>query len=495
MVEWNVAFLTEITEVLMIKPNTALTKILPALILLFIYPVTGYAITIKKEEEIAKQFILQIKQHYKIIDDPEVSNYISKIGKEVLSFFPEQPFNYRFYVVKNDTFNAFAGPGGHIFMHSGLFASLENEDELAGILGHEIAHVACRHISDRLDMESKIKLSTIAGIAAGIFMSIYGDPAAGTALTVGSLAGGPAVSLAYSREDELQADRIGLQYLNDAGYSAKGLTRALAVIRSQQWFGEKQIPVYMMTHPAVEDRMSYIQNWVSNNEKGNKFKSGNSFDFTLARTVIKAKYTNPAHAKKEFYKAVQADPESLVANYGYGISLARTGKKAEAVTYLKKALEKRAFHTGILTTLGEVYFATGDYPKAESVFSGILSMEPDNFNASLYYSRSLAETGQLDKAIDAIKIYTIESTGNIKAFYCLADIYSRKKNLVDSAYYLGLYYRGIGDIENAKNQFQMALSRAEDPVKKEKIKTHLDSLTKKKKEKPEQKKTTPEPTE
>ena len=454
-----------------------------ALHLILIFPASAFSITIKKEQEIAKKFIEQVKAHYIIIEDPEISGYIAGLGEKILSNFPEQPFTYHFYVIKHDTFNAFAGPGGHIFIHSGLFEAMESEAELAGIIGHEISHVSCRHISDRLDLQNKLQLSTIAGIAAGIFLGIYGDPAAGTALTVGAMAGGPALTLAYSRDDEMQADRIGLKYLNMSGYSGQGLVRSLTKIRSRQWFGKDQIPVYMNTHPALEDRMSYISNWVDTNEKEGIFNTENSFDFNLAHAKLTAGYGLISKAKQGFKGQLNKNPEDFFANYGYGIVLSRSGHYKDAVKYLNKALEQRAFHTGILRTLGLVYFQNGDYIKAKNVFAGILSMEPDNFKASLYYSKSLAESGELNKAIDAIKNYAVEEIGKIKAFYCLADIYSRQKRFADSYYYLGLYYAGKADFTNARIQFEMALSKEKDPVKKTKIKTRLDKLKKKKRKK------------
>ncbi len=460
------------------------------LFLMLIIPMSAFSITIKKEQEIAKRFIEQVKAHYVIINDPEISDYITSLGEKILTSYPEQPFPYHFYVIKHDTFNAFAGPGGHIFIHSGLFEAMENEEELAGIIGHEISHVSCRHISERLDLQNKLKLSTIAGIAAGIFLGIYGDPAAGTALTVGAMAGGPAITLAYSREDEMQADKVGLKYLNQSGYSGKGLIRSLSKIRGRQWFGKDQIPVYMNTHPALEDRMSYISNWVDTNEEKKLSQSKSSFEFNLAHVKLTAGYGLIASAEQIYKNRLRKNPDDFYANYGYGIVLSRSGQYKEAIKYVNKTLEKKAFHTGILQTLGQIYFQNGDFVKARNVFAGILSIEPDNFTASLYYSKSLAECGALDEALDAIKNYAVEDIGKIKAFYCIADIYSRKKRLADSYYYLGLYYSGKKDIPNALVQFKMALSKEKNPEKKSKIKARLDKLKKRKikKEPPENKK-------
>lgn len=462
-----------------------------ALFLVFLFSCPSSAITLKKEEEIAKEFIKRIKAHYHIISDPEVSDYITALGKKVLAPYPEQPFNYRFYVIKDDVYNAFAGPGGHIFINSGLFAALENEAALAGIIGHEISHVACRHISEKIDRAGKIGLSTIAGVAAGIFLGIYGDAAAGTALTVGSIAGGKSLSLSYSRKDEIQADRVGLEYLNNAGFSGQGLIEGLATLRSRQWFGSDQIPAYLTTHPALEDRMSYIRNWVENHEKMEKGSEKNSFEFNLARTKIIAKYTGLDKASVDFKNSLQKDKNDLFANYGYGVVLSRTGKYDLAVDHLKKALEKRAFHTGMLETLGRVYFESGKFGNAKNIFEGILSIEPENFDYNLFFYRCLAESGELDRAINGLRTFASEENGEMQAYYYLADMYARKKMMVDSYYYLGLFYKEKRDRKNALIQFERALSRVIEPKKKDKIREQIDILNGKKRKKSSEKNVNP----
>lgn len=454
-----------------------------SLILTFVFSFSSFAITLKEEEEIAHEFISKVRSHYNIISDPEIADYLSGLGEKILKQYPEQPFQYHFYVIEDDVFNAFAGPGGHIFINSGLLAALHSEEELAGIIGHEISHVACQHISERIDRAGKIGLSTIAGVAAGIFLSVYGDPAAGTALTVGSIAGGKSLSLAYSRKDEIQADRVGLKHLNSAGYSGRGLINGLEIIRSRQWFGSEQIPVYLNTHPALEHRMNYISNWIDTNENKAILPLSNSFEFNMAHTKVVAQYTNLESGMKIFRKKLEDSPGDIFANYGYGIILSRAGNHKMAIFHLKKSIEKKAFHTGMLKTLGGVYFDSGDYEKAKHVFEGILSMVPNDFEYNLYYGRCLAESGELDRAISTIRPFATEKNGERKAFYYLADIYARKNLLVDSYYYLGLYYQAKKDIKNAQLQFNRAFSIVKDPLKKQKIKAQLEILNGGKKQK------------
>ena len=111
---------------------------------------------------------------------------MNKIGNRILSVLPQQPFNYHFYVIKEDVYNAFATPAGHIFVYTGLLDAMDEEEELAGILGHEIAHVYCRHISQKIERSKKIGIATLAGIAAGILLGVGGAGEAANAVTMGS---------------------------------------------------------------------------------------------------------------------------------------------------------------------------------------------------------------------------------------------------------------------------------------------------------------------
>ena len=139
-----------------------------------ISPEKALGITVQQEKELSREFMKVILNHYEIIKDPLIVNYVNDIGNKIISVLPPQPFVYRFYIVKDDVYNAFATPAGHIFINSGLLEAMENEEELAGIIAHEIAHVVCRHISQKIDRSKKIELATLAGIAAGIFLGAGG---------------------------------------------------------------------------------------------------------------------------------------------------------------------------------------------------------------------------------------------------------------------------------------------------------------------------------
>ena len=449
------------------------------------------ALTVSEENEISREFMTYVFANYQIVDDPEIAAYIQRLGDKILASYPPQPFKYKFYVIKNDVYNAFACPGAQIFIHSGLFENLESEEELAGIMGHEIAHSTCRHVAQNIDRSGKIGLGTLAGIAAGIFLGIYGDPAAGSALTMGSIAGSQSISLAYSRDDEMQADHEGLKYLYALGYTGNGLVNALNKIRSKQWYGKEQIPDYLTTHPALENRISYIQNWMDSRPElvKRQNKRPDDFEFRLIRAKLTALYGNPVEKRKIFQDRLDKDPEDLFALYGMGIVLSRSGKTDDALVYLKKALEKKAFHLGIIKTLGKVYFDAGRYANAQNVFEGALGVFPHDYECNLYLGRILTENGEYDKALDMLRPLVNEDKGEALAFFYLGDLYARREQMLESYYHLGHYYKNKGDRRNALTQFERALKIAKEPEMKKKIQKVIQELNaiEKKEEKTEKK--------
>ena len=129
----------------MIRPRTILIIFLCLTMGSFSFPSDTFSITIKEEKELSKQVIAIIMKRYSLVEDPIVVQYLRSVAKRIVSVLPPQPYNFQFFVIQEDEYNAFATPGGYIFFNSGMIAAFENEGELAGVLAHEIAHVVCRH--------------------------------------------------------------------------------------------------------------------------------------------------------------------------------------------------------------------------------------------------------------------------------------------------------------------------------------------------------------
>lgn len=449
-------------------------------LVLLVVPEMANAMTIQEEEEQSREFMIQINTHFEIIHDPVISDYINKLGNKILAVVPPQPFQYHFYVIKEDTYNAFAGPGGQIFIYSGLFEALDNEDQLAGIIGHEISHVVCRHISQQIEQSKKVGMGTLAGVAAGVLLGAAGAGSAAVgAAAVGSMAAGQSIILAHSREDEMQADQRGVDFLTKAGYNPAGLLNALNKIRSKQWYGKDQIPTYLMTHPAVEDRIGYLSTWIeANAAKISRLPKHSNEAFDWVHTRLFAQYGSESEALKYFKTRVAKQPDNAMDHYGYGLILTRTGNRNAAIDQYRMALTQRAFDPVLLIELGKTYFLDGRYTEALHVLQGALDLSPDETDGLFYSGRCLIELGKFEEASRTLENLLRNTPNYPDAMFYLGNAYGSLGRVSDACFYLGQYYYIRGDYRNAVVQLEKALAAATDPEKKTEIENLLKDAKK-----------------
>jgi len=162
-------------------------------------------LTIEKEKQIGEEFVLQLQQVVTLVDDPFLTSYINRLGQRLVSQMGPQPFKYRFFIIADPSVNAFAVPGGYVFVHTGLIRLMDREGELAGVLAHEISHVYCRHMAKTLE---KAKITSIAALM-GALAAVFLGGAIGPGLMAGSMAAGESAMLKYSRDFEQEADATG----------------------------------------------------------------------------------------------------------------------------------------------------------------------------------------------------------------------------------------------------------------------------------------------
>jgi predicted Zn-dependent protease len=453
-----------------IKNPSVILSIL--LVIISVRPTFG--ITIAEEEALSREFMKNISHRFDYVKDPYIVAYVKTLGKRIVDAFPPQPFKYHFYVLNIEGLNAFATPAGHIFVFSGLIESLDTEEELAGILAHEVAHVHCRHISQKIDRSSKINIATLAAVAAGLFLGLAGAGAAAQALTIGSMAGGQSLELAFSREDEIQADQVGLPYMEKAGYRAESLMAALTKIRSQQWFGSDQIPSYLSTHPAVEDRLAYIDSWVQQHSKTNKRAPSTLFKEIQTRLI--ALYSDEKKAFSFFESNLRKDPNDIQAEYGMALTLDRIGDRKGAVEHLRRVLEKNPLDPMVLTDLGKIYFFDGRMAEAKTSLEGAVTINYHNPEAQFYLGRVQLQLGEYEKAVDTLEWVIKQRASSNEVYYFLGEAYGKFGELANAHYYLGYYYHKKRNLKNALFHYQKSYETIEDPEKREHIETVLPKI-------------------
>lgn len=448
------------------------------------------AITVKEEEALSREIFKKVIEQYPLVDDRRITEYVNRMGYKIVNGLPSRSFEYEFYVIQSSDYNAFAIPGGKIFIHSGLMEAMTDESELVGILGHEIAHVVCRHISERIDRGPKLTMISLAGMIAGALLAANGEGEVGQALTVGSMAAGQTMELSYSREDEMQADQLGLKYLQKAGYNAEGLLSILKKIRSRQLFGSGQIPTYMLTHPAIDDRIIYLSSWTETHQSRQQDDDPEAADrFKKMRIRLLSLYGDEKAALNELKNRLEQGGDNYLAHNGYGLLMARAGNRKESARHFKQALETKAFDADILANLGMVYFQDGLYDEARKALEGAVSIDPNCMDGLFYLGRTCQQLGNNAEAVDIFKSLYQQSPHYKDLSFFLGEAYGKSGDLELAHYHLGLYHYGERDFDIAEFHLNRALQLAKDgSVRRGEIETLLNKIRKHKVREAEEKK-------
>ncbi|NIN65918.1 MAG: M48 family metalloprotease, partial [Anaerolineae bacterium] len=224
-------------------------------------PVSGRSevalISAEKEREIGAELASQVKEGVGLVEDHELVAYVRAIGSRLAQHSPRRDINYTFNVVDMVEPNAFALPGGYVYVSRGLLPLVNSEDELAGVIAHEIAHVAARHAVQRVNVSAitaPVRIATgITGLATSIVSPRLGQMVAG----VGQVASG-LVLAPYSRDQEREADRIGQELAARAGWDPKGIATFLETLGREEALrsGEPPRVSFFATHPSTPDRVT-----------------------------------------------------------------------------------------------------------------------------------------------------------------------------------------------------------------------------------------------
>lgn len=207
--------------------------------------------SLEKEMALGKQLAEEVARQAKIVDDPLISEYISRTGQNLVrNSDAKVPFNFR--VIESDAPNAFALPGGYVFVNTGLIELAEEETELAGAMAHEIAHVAARHMTRQA---TKSEIANLISIPLSVLLGGW----TGLAVRQGAQIAVPMTFLSLSRRDEVEADYLGLQYMYAAGYDPTGVISIFEKLDALNRRKQGGLSRLMSTHPMDKDRIQRAQ--------------------------------------------------------------------------------------------------------------------------------------------------------------------------------------------------------------------------------------------
>jgi predicted Zn-dependent protease len=215
----------------------------------------GCALTVQQERDLGVQFSRQVEREMRTVHDPVVVGYVRGIGDRLVAAAGPQPFPFTFGVVDDPKVNAFAGPGGYVYVHTGLLLKARNVSEVAAVMAHEISHVTLRHVSQAVARQEQAAI-----LGAGVAM-VSDNP------TLGQVAGtGLSIyNLHYDRQAEADADRNGVLLMQRAGYDPNGMITMFRLLESE---GGRQGGGFLSSHPSTGDRIERLQSYVRTLPRG-----------------------------------------------------------------------------------------------------------------------------------------------------------------------------------------------------------------------------------
>lgn len=343
---------------------------------------------LKDEMEMGRKFEVLVKSRLPLVEDPEVRSYVQSVVDRIVATLPPQPYSFQTSVLLNNQVNAFATPGGFVFVHTGLIQHLDHESELAGVLSHEVAHVTQRHIARRVERGQVVSVASLLGAVLGALAG-GGGQGSGAAVAAASAAG-QAAMLNYSRADESDADQFGLQYLVAAGYNPAGLSGAFRTIQEQSFGRGAHFPTYLSTHPDLTTRLAALASRIRTLPGDVQARPEDDSRFRRVQTLIWARYGDPQHAAQVFSRRDVADP---MTHLGLGILHSRQNRVREAEKEFGEALRLAPEDPLILRESGIFHYDKGDLRTARQQLERGLELAPDDYMGQFYYARLLDDAG------------------------------------------------------------------------------------------------------
>ena len=211
---------------------------------------TASALSLEEEEKLGREFIADIQKHYVLVEDEYACDYLNELGDYLSHSMKTRPFPLHFYLIQGNELNAFAGPGGHIFFFTGLIEAMEDVDELAAVMAHEMGHISARHLSLRIEQHKKLNVATLAGALAGVLL---GGKAA-QAIIMGTVGAAVQTQLAFSRADEREADQLGFATMRESGFDPAAMITVLKRMQGAQVYGTDEVP-HLPSNPSHGSRV------------------------------------------------------------------------------------------------------------------------------------------------------------------------------------------------------------------------------------------------
>jgi predicted Zn-dependent protease len=411
-----------------------------------------------QERKLGDTIVRQMRASGAYMNDPEVNDYLQELGHRLTSVSPDVKQDFEFFAVPDPQVNAFALPGGFIGVNTGLILLTQSESELASVLAHEISHVTQHHMSRALSAQKDSMLMTVAGLALAILAARAGGSSGGDA-AAGAIAATQALSIQhqinFTRENEYEADRLGFQRLDAAGFDVTAMATFMQRLQTAMRFVENGVPTYLRDHPVTFERIAEAQARAQDRPYRQVV---DSLDYHLVRALLKSYQGEPREAVKWFDDAIAEHKynNAVAAQYGLVASLLRTSDWARAKKELAKLDRMVPDHPMIVAIGGHVLMDSGDLDGAIRRFGDGVARYPNKMQLVYDYPEALLKAGRNADAAKFVEQQLTRFPDDGPLQLLAARAYAAQNKQMLAHQHQGEYYAWQGNLKGAIDQLELA---------------------------------------
>lgn len=412
-----------------------------------------------QERILGQKWLRAYRSQVPTSSDPLVIDYLENLFDRLLPYSQLEHKKIELVVVENKTLNAFAVPGGIIGVHTGLLSYAKTENQLAAVLAHELGHLSQRHYARRLESEKNLMVPMLAGMLAGLVLAANSDSDAGMAAIMGTQAAAQQARLSFSRQNEQEADRIGMQTMVEAGldpYAASDMFEEM--MRANRL--NRRPPEYLLTHPVSERRVADARN------RAMKFPQKaypDNLEYQLMRARVRVDMEEtPQMAAKVFKSELDKESDSPDASrYGWALALAKSSQFDQAREALAPLLEKDPGRISYQIMRADIEIAAERYKPALAILDEQLQKHPGNYPLTIRHAEALMKAGSYKESAAILDKMSRTRSNDDYVWYLLAEVNGLAGNILGvhearAEYFIlnGVYDRAAIQLRNALKHTQ-----------------------------------------
>jgi predicted Zn-dependent protease len=411
----------------------------------------------REERRLGEDFMREARARLDLVDDPWLNEYLQQLGNRLVPRTHGQN-GFHFFIVNNPTLNAFAVPGGFVGAHTGLLLAARSEPELAAVLAHETAHVTQRHIPRLLSASQRLSGPALAALLAGILIAASGQ-AGGEAVITLATAGLAQAQINFTRTYEQEADRIGMSYLDAAGFDARAMPAFFERMEAVGRLYETNLPEFLRTHPVTGRRIAESRDHA---EGFPARKASDPTAFTHMQARLRVLGSKPEEALGHFRGAIgqAGSPHADADRYGLALALLVNRQFSAARQETEKLVRQRPDYPPYLLLRAEIELESGNLRQGLKLYGDTARLYPASTAVTRYYSGALLKAKQPGEARDLLDKAIRQHPDEPALYKLLATAAGESGRPLEAHRAFGEYYYRMGQPKAAIEQLEIALRYA-----------------------------------